>query len=507
MKVKKNSQVAGYDFGTTTSEAAILDETGQSKVIPDLHGDPKIPSVVYLGPGLKEILVGRPAQAMMYVEPGRTITEAKRDIGTGKVYFTDGGVDITPELCATEIFKHVRASLIQYSGDDRAGSEAVIGVPANYLDNQRQAIKKSAELAGIDVRQLINEPTAAGLAHGVNEKQGDRLVGLPDLGGGTFDFSVMNYSGEKADVLASHGDAHLGGKDIDNVLLRKAAERFKAEHNIEISPEKNPVDYLGIQTECIRVKELLSSKQEVKFVGRFEGKQIMWDVTRDEFKKDLASLMERARKVILDGLDAAKISARDVDQVVSVGGSSRVVAYREMIGEVFGNDKIAGGSVSPDLAVAEGAAIKAGQIVWKAGDSLVTDKLEAIPQSAINATDVTPCSLGVNVQDRVSAGQYCSVILPKNSPIPCRISRMYSSTSPTQETFLVLVLQGEQGQRVQDCLVVAQKELILPRRSPDKKSIEVTMSYDESALVKVLVHDLVSDKTYDITVQHNRKSA
>jgi molecular chaperone DnaK len=504
---KKNCQVAGYDFGTTTSEVAILDETGQPKVIPDLHGDPKVPSKVYFGPGHKEILVGRAAVGMEFVEPGRTVVEAKRDIGTGKTYFSDNGVDVTPELSATETFKHVRTSLIQYSGDDGAGSEAVIAVPANYLDNQRQAIKKAAEGAGIDVLQLINEPTAAGLAHGVNEKQGDRLVGFPDFGGGTFDFSVMKYSGEKVDVLASHGDAQLGGKDIDNVLLGKAAERFKAEHNIEVSPKKNPVDYLGILTECVRVKELLSSKREVKLVARFDGEQIVWDITRDEFKKYLAELMERARKVIFDGLDAAKISARDVDQVVLVGGSSRVVPYREMIGEVFGNDKIVGGSVSPDLAVAEGAAIKAGQIVWKAGDSLVTDKLEAIPAHAITASDVTPCSLGVNVQDRVSTGQYCSVILPKNSSIPAKISKKYGSTSPTQDTFVVLVLQGEQKQRVQDCLVVGQKKLILPPRNPKKKSLEVTMSYDESAMVKVLVHDLVSDKTYDITVDHYRKSA
>jgi len=251
------------------------------------------------------------------------------------------------------------------------------------------------------------------------------------------------------------------------------------------------------------VKELVVPLPNVAFLP------MMREVIREEHGQivPLAGLMDRARKVILDGLDAAKVSARDADQVVLVGGSSRVVAYREMIGEVFGNDRIVGGSVSPDLAVAEGAAIKAGQIVWKAGDSLVTGKLEPIPASAINASDVTPCSLGVNVQDRVSTGQYCSVILPKNSPIPCTISKMYGSLSETQDKFIVLVLQGEQGQRVQDCLVVGQKELILPRRSPDKKSIEVTMSYDESALVKVLVQDLVSKKTYDITVQHNRKSA
>ena len=507
MKVKKNSQVVGIDYGTSTTEGAILDETGQPKVIPNLDGDLKIPSVVYYGPGLKEILVGRAAESMRFVEPGRTIIEAKRDIGTGRVYFRENGVDITPERCATDIFKHVRASLIQYSGDERAGSEAVVTVPASYLDNQRQATKQAAEMAGIAVLQLINEPTAAGLAHGVSEKQGDRLVGFPDFGGGTFDFSLINYSGEKAEVLASHGDAHLGGKDINNTFLGKVAERFKAEHNIEISPKKNAADYHGISMECVRVKELLSSKQEAKLVARFEGKQVVLDINRDELKKDIAGLMERARKVILDGLDAAKVNAGDVDQVVLVGGSSRVVAFREMIGEIFGNDKIVGGSVSPDLAVAEGAAIKAGQIVWKSGDSLVTDQFEPIPAPSIDASDVTPCSLGVNVQDRVSTAEYCSVILPKNSHIPYTMSKMFGSVSPDQDKFKVLVLQGEQGQKVADCLVVGEKELTLPQRSPDKKSIEITMAYDESALVKVIVHDLVSDRTYDITVQHNRRSA
>ena len=191
----KNSHVIGIDLGTTNTVASFLDETGMPKIIPNLDGDQKTASVVYAGKGLNEILVGRPAQNMMFIEPEQTIKECKREVGTDKVYFTESGIDITPEWVQTEILKYQRQSAIQFFGDNQAATQAVITVPAYFKENERQSVKKSAELAGIKVLQLINEPTAAGIAYGVKDVKGDKLIGVCDFGGGTYDVSAIQFAG------------------------------------------------------------------------------------------------------------------------------------------------------------------------------------------------------------------------------------------------------------------------------------------------------------------------
>jgi molecular chaperone DnaK len=502
----RNSEVVGIDLGTTFTVVAFWDETGQPKIIPNLDGELKTASVVYCGKNGGEILVGTPALSMLFVEPERTVKEMKRDVGTDKVYFGDGSLRVTPECCQAEVLKFIRKAAIQYFGDKRAASQAVITVPAYFTEKERQSVQKSADLAGIGVLQLINEPTAAGLAFGLTEKQGDFLVILPDFGGGTFDVSLIKYSGGKAEVLATSGDKHLGGKDVDNILLEMVREKFKQDYGIDVTPEACPADYYSIWEEVIRQKHLLSSKREVRLIARAEGKQVVMDITRDQLNQSITPLIDRIKKITLDMLADAQVSIGDVKHVVSVGGSSRLSLFRETFKDMFGEDALIGGRISPDLAVAAGAVTMAIKIVSK-GKNVVNEHRQVIPTPAIQSSDVMSHSLGIAVQDRVSGATFCSVILKKNTPIPCRASRFYASLDESQTKFQISVVQGEDGRPISDCLIVAEEILDLPARDPNKESVEVEMGYDESGMVKVVVKDLISNQQRDITVDfYARKS-
>jgi len=366
-------------------------------------------------------------------------------------------------------------------------------------------VKRSVDMAGAELLQLINEPTAAGLAHGIVEKQGDRLVCVLDFGGGTFDASLLKYSGGHADVLASHGDKHLGGAGVDHLLLQRVGEAFRQQHGLEVSAHSHPADHFRLWDDVIRQKHMLASRTEVKLCAAVTDKQVVLPLTRQDLAALTGPLMDRIEQVIHQMIQNAKVKPDEIQQVLLIGGSSRLVPYQERIQRLFGNERITGGQVSPDLAVAEGAVIHAVQVVSTGGASLVGESLQAIPAPAITHTDVMPHSLGVAVQDRVSDATHCSVILERNTPIPCRASRQYASVDDRQTRFKITVLQGEEGQPTQDCLVVGEKELQLAPRPCTDASLEVTMSYDASGMVAVVVRDRVSGKTEDITVRFCEK--
>jgi molecular chaperone HscC len=497
----KNSQVVGIDLGTTNTVIAFYDDIGKPKIIPNLDGEMLTPSIVYAGPGLKEILVGTAARNMMMLEPKRTLKEVKRDVGTDKVYFQEKGQDITPEWCQAQILRYVRESAIRYFGEDRAASQMVITVPAYFTEKERQSVKRSVELAGGELIQLINEPTAAGLAHGLAEKQGDRGVAVLDFGGGTFDASLLKYAGGHADVLASHGDKKLGGADVDGLLLERVCEEFRKQHALEVSADSAPADFFRLWEEVIRQKHMLASRTEVKLCVAVGDKQVVVPITRKDLTALTQPLMDRVEQVIGEMIQSAKVPLEEIQQVLLIGGSSRLVAYQERVQRIFGPGRITGGQVSPDLAVAEGAVIHAVKVASSGGNSLVGQSLQAIPAPAITHTDGMPHSLGVAVQERVSAEPYCSVILERNTSIPCRAARQYASVDDRQTRFKVTVLQGEEGQPAKDCLIIGEKELELAPRKSTEPSLEVSMGYDSSGLAAVMVRDLVSRRTEDITVR------
>jgi molecular chaperone DnaK (HSP70) len=381
----------------------------------------------------------------------------------------------------------------------------VISVPAYFNEKQRQSVINSASLAGIEVAALINEPTAAGLSNGLNEKQGDRLVVIADFGQGTFDCSLVGFGSGQANVLASHGDNQLGGKDVDEKLLDLVRDKFLTEHSLALTAESHPADLYQIWQQVVHQKERLSSCSSVKICARVDGKQIMLEVTREMLAAEIKPLIDRAEKVIDEALTNAKVNPKEVTQVLPIGGSSRLAAFQEMLKRKFGADRIHGGKVSPDMAVAEGAAIHAAKLVFSSGAIIVDKSLKAIPAPAIKATDVMPHSLGVSVQDPVSRAESCSTILEKNQPLPCSANKQFGSVTDDQRVFVVSVLQGEDSQPVKDCLIVGQQQLELPPRPAGRPTLEVNMGYDNSGMVNVVFKDLVSGKQETITVDFFNK--
>ncbi len=502
----KNSRFVGIDLGTTFTVMAYYDDTGRPKVMPNRDGDLKTPSAVHVGSGCNEILVGAPAYNMMMVDPTHTLKEVKRDVGTDKIYFSEGKQVITPEWGQEQLLRYERESAIAYFGDDRSASEAVITVPAYFQENQRQSVKRSAEKAGISVIQLINEPTAAGLAYGIHEKQGDRLCMILDFGGGTFDASLVAFAAGEANVIASNGDRKLGGKDIDDILIEMVLEAYRMEHSLDIAPESHPAECFAIREEVLRQKHMLSSRNEVKICAHVEGKQVIVPITRELSSEISKAIIDRIEEITLGTVQNAKVNLGEIRHVLLVGGSSRFVPFQEMVKRIFGKNSIVGGQVSPDLAVAEGAAVQAAKIVSEGGKSLVDESLQPIPAPAIRHTDVMPHSLGIGVQDRVSSARYCSVLLARNTPIPCKYTKMYASVDDEQTGFLISVVQGEDGQSIEDCLVVGERELELPARKHSEPTIETTMGYDASGMVNVKVRDLISGKIEDITVDFYAKT-
>jgi molecular chaperone HscC len=497
----KNSHVVGVDLGTTNTVLAFFDDTGKSRVIPNVDGEMLTPSIVHVGPGGKEILVGTAAKHMMLLEPKRTFKEVKRDVATDKIYLKEDGLEITPESCQAEILRFMRQSAIKYFGDERAASRMVVTVPADFGEKARQSVVRSINQAGAECIQLINEPTAAGLAYGLSDKQGDRLVLVTDFGGGTFDASLIAYAGGQATVLASQGDKALGGKNVDDILLRLVCDAFKKEHSLEVTPNSHPAEYLRLWEEVIRQKHMLASRTEVKIVARVESKQVIVPITRPLLAELNKSLMERIDKIVQSTIQNAKAEISEISHVLFIGGSTRLVPFQALMTGIFGKERLFGGSVSPDWAVAEGAVIHAVKVEAAQGKTVVNEALQSIPAPAIDHVDVTAHSLGVAVQDRVSSARYCSVLLERNTPIPCQISKQYASLADDQTRFKVTVLQGESDQRLEDCLIVGERELHFPARKHTEPSFEVTMAYNPSGMVQVAVKDLVSQKIEDITVR------
>ena len=501
----KNNRVVGVDLGTTYTVAAYLDDSGKPKVIPNLDGDLKTPSVVYFGRKGKERLVGNAARNMQCIEPDRTLLEFKRDVGTDRDYFADGGESITPEVCLMEVLKYVRQCAVKYFDDDLAASEAVVSVPAYFRENERQCVKHAAESAGISVISLVNEPTAAGLAYNINATKGDQLVEVLDFGGGTFDASLISFAGGEANVLATHGDKQLGGKDVDDIMMAMVQEAFRREHSLDFSQSSHPADWFAIRDQVITQKHALSSRTEAKLCARVDGKAVALNITRQMLNEAIKPLMERAERIMLETVNNAKAEKSDIKHVLLVGGSSRLHAFQATVRQVFGPDAVVNGQTSPDLAIAEGAALLAAMLVVSSGKSLVGDALQAIPAPTVKYTDVMSHSLGVGVQYRNSSATFCSVILEKNTPTPCQAAKLYGSVDDRQTRFRVLVLQGENGQSIEECLVVGERELDLPARRSTEPSIECAMGYDASGMAKITVRDLISGKTEDITVDFYTK--
>lgn len=500
-----NHEAIGIDLGTRNIVASVYDETGTPRCIP-IDGENLTLAVMYANPGLDEMIIGKSAFNMRALEPDRVIEYAKRDVGTDMAYFTDGETQITPCYVQAQQLKYIREQVAEYFGDKNAGRKAVITVPASADEPFRQSVMTSAKIAGIEVIEIINEPTAAAIDNGFQNNKGDRMLAVLDFGGGTFDISVGVMSAGSLTILASHGDKNLGGRDVNDLLVNEVLQRFKIEHGLSISKASHPHDFYEIEDEVERQKIMLSSKSKARIVCRIDGHTVDFSISRDDLERLATPIIDRISNIVAEALKESDVAIEDIDNVLFVGGSTRLKCFRNWAKSTFGADKLFDSKVSPDLTVSQGAAIRAIKLASESGDNVVSKELHAIPLPELNHQDVTANSLGVAAIKNGETESICAVILPKNSQIPAKQSKIFGSCSEDQTHFKVHVLQGEDNAPSSDCLIVGETMMILPPRSPLSDSLEVTMGYDRNGMVTVTVHDQISNRREDITVDFSKPS-
>jgi molecular chaperone DnaK len=495
-------KIIGIDLGTTNSALAFM-EGGEAKIIPNAEGNRTTPSVVANKKG--EIIVGTPAKRQAVTNPKETIFSAKRFIGRkkseveseiknvpyevtagpgGESLITFNGKNARPEEISAHVLMKLKEDAEKYLGEKV--TEAVITVPAYFNDDQRQATINAGKIAGLDVKRIVNEPTAAALAYGMNKKK-DEKIAVYDFGGGTFDISILEIGSEGTfEVLATNGDTHLGGDDFDQRIFEYVISEFQKEQGIDL--KKDPMAVQRIRDEAEKAKKELSSATETEinlpYITMDESgpKNLLIKITRAKFEELVADLVERSiepcRKVLAD----AGIQANQIDEVILVGGSTRVPMVLAKVEQFFWKKPNA--SVNPDEAVAIGAAVQAGIIAGDVRDVLLLD--------------VTPLSLGIE-----TLGGVMTRMIERNTTIPSSKSQVYSTAQDNQPSVEIHVLQGERemaqdnkslGRFILEGIVPA------PRGVPQ---IEVTFDINASGILSVSAKDKGTGKEQKITIQNS----
>lgn len=471
--------IIGIDLGTTNSVVAII-EDGKPKVLENPNGKRTTPSVVAFKNG--EIIIGEIAKRQLETNPD-AIASVKRLMGTNKTIKANGK-EYKPEEISAMILTYLK----EYA-EKKVGakiSKAVITVPAYFDNAEREATKTAGKIAGLDVLRIINEPTAAALSFGLEKTDKDLKVLVYDLGGGTFDVSVLELSEGTFEVLSTSGDNNLGGDDWDNVIVKWMVEKIKSTESFDI--EKDKMAMSRLKEEAERAKIQLSGSDVAKIMLPFlaitpKGPlNVELDLTRSEFEKMTASLVDRTRKPIMDALKEAKLEAKDLDEILLVGGSTRIPAVQKMVELTTG--KKSNNSINPDEVVAIGAAVQGGVLAGDIHDILLLD--------------VTPLSLSIETQ-----GGIATPLIKRNTTIPVTKSQVFSTAADNQSEVTISVVQGER-QFAKDNKNLGQFNLSgidpAPRGVP---KIEVSFSIDANGITKVTAKDQNTGKEQTITIQNS----
>ena len=497
---KKKSKVIGIDLGTTNSCVALM-EGGSGKVIANAEGTRTTPSIVSYKDG--ERLVGIPAKRQAVTNPEKTLYSTKRFIGrkysevaseiqtvpykvvansNGDAVFEVDGKVITPEEVAAQILKKMKETAEDYLGEKI--TEAVITVPAYFNDSQRQSTKDAGKIAGLEVKRIIPEPTAAALAYGLDKDGSDKKIAVFDLGGGTFDISILEIGDGVFEVLATNGDTHLGGDDFDNVIIHWILAEFKKENGIDLSKDKMALQRIKDAAEKAKIE--LSGTQQTEINQPFitmdvsGPKHLALTLTRSKFESLASNLIERCVQPCLNALKDANLNRDQIQDILLVGGMSRMPAVQEKVKEIFGKEPHKG--VNPDEVVATGAAIQGGVLAGDVKDVLLLD--------------VIPLTLGIE-----TLGGVLTPLVERNTTIPTQKKQVFSTAVDNQPAVTIVVLQGER-KMAKDNKEIGRFDLTdIPPAPRGVPQIEVAFDIDADGILHVSAKDRGSGKEQKIRIE------
>ncbi len=503
MSTTKSGKIIGIDLGTTNSVVAVM-EGGEPRVIPNADGDRLTPSVVaYLESG--ERLVGALARRQAVTNPRNTVASIKRFMGRrhsevsaeekSVAYKVVGGAEelvrvevhgkqLSPPEISALVLRSLKEAAEAYVGGEV--TDAVITVPAYFNDSQRQATKEAGKIAGLNVRRIVNEPTAAALAYGLGRLKEEKKIVVYDLGGGTFDVSILHLADGVFEVLSTSGDTHLGGDDFDEVLLQYVADEFQRENRVDL--RKDPMALQRLKEAVEKAKCALSTAVSTDInlpyitMDQSGPKHLAMSLTRAKFEQLVDKLVERTRGPCERALSDAKLGSKDIDEVILVGGSSRIPAVQRLVKELFGREP--NKSVNPDEAVALGAAVQ----------GAILNQEEGVQDIVL--LDVTPLSLGVEVQGGIMA-----VLIPRNTTIPVAKEEIFSTASDRQPAVDIHVLQGER-QFARDNRTLGKFQLAgIPPAPRGVPQIKVKFDIDANGILNVKAIDLGTNREQEIRIQ------
>jgi molecular chaperone HscC len=478
--------ILAIDLGTTNSLVAVWKD-GQSQLIPNSLGHVLTPSCVSIDER-GDLLVGLAARDRLITHPDMTTAAFKRYMGTHK-QITLGKKKFRSEELSAVILKTLKADAEAFLGEQV--DEAIITVPAYFNDTQRKATRLAGELAGLKVERLLNEPTAAALAYGMHDKEAESQFLVFDLGGGTFDVSILEMFSGVMEVRATSGDNHLGGEDFVTLLVNAFIDQAGKPAGL-ISEKLSAQQHAKLRTEAERVKRALSLADEATFVYKDAAKEIVWQINTNQFEELVSPLLSRLREPIERALRDAKLRAADLADIVLVGGATRMPIVHRLVAKMLG--RFPRRDIDPDEAIASGAAVQAG---LKMRDSALDD---------VVMTDVCPFTLGVETTEQMASGQYLEgVYLPvieRNTVIPASRSQPISPLTPDQKLILLKVYQGESRQ-VSENVPLGELKIPLAKAKSrnESRSLEVRFTYDINGLLEVEVTELATQKRYDLVIQ------
>lgn len=477
------SKIIGIDLGTTNSAVAVM-EGGEPTIIANVEGNRTTPSVVAFTKN-GERLVGETAKRQAITNADRTVISIKREMGTDYKVKIDGK-DYSPEEISAMILQKIKSDVESYLGE--TVTQAVITVPAYFTDSQRQATKDAGKIAGLEVKRIINEPTAAALAYGMDKDTQQHKIMVFDLGGGTFDVSILEIGDGVFEVLATRGNNRLGGDDFDETLMNYMVSEFKRENGIDLSTDLTAMQRLKDAAEKAK-KELsttMTTNVNLPFITAVNGNPVHlnMDIKRSKFEELTASLVDKTLVPVREALNDASLTASEIDKVLLVGGSTRIPAVQEAVKKLIGKEPQK--DINPDECVAIGAAIQGGVLTGEVKDLLLLD--------------VTPLSLGIETM-----GGVMTRLIERNTTIPAKKSQIFSTAADGQTAVDIHVLQGER-EFAKDNSTLGRFQLTgIPAAPRGVPQIEVTFDIDANGIVNVHAKDLGSGNEQKITITASTK--